>query len=179
MKHDALTFSKEESAFLSRLVEPWVAASLSEQMVKIRLHDGTVVTITSEGVDVARFFECFRLSVNTDSGAVIDESPKAFRVGAQSVRILQSEDWMVREQHSASSLVGDYVGSHCSGVPGSAPLTAEHRCIVDAGVLLTASTGERLLVRCATTPCFLAVIEDDDEIEQDLRNYSLRVLTHA
>jgi len=179
MTHDPLAFSNEELEFLSRLAAPWVAAALSEQLVRIQLDDGTVVSITSEGVDVARFFECFRLAADINGGAVIGQPPAAFSVGAQSVRILQSEEWLAREQRPPSGMVGDYSASHCSGVPGSAPLSAEHRCIVDAGVLLVAPTGERLLIRCAETPCWLRVIEDDDKIERDLRNYSLRDLTWA
>jgi hypothetical protein len=176
MKHEALTFSNEESRILSRLAEPWVAAALSEQVAKVQVADGTVVSITSKGVDVARCFECFRLAVDTDGGAVIGQPPAPFRVGAQSVRILQSEEWLTSENRPASELVGDYVGSHCSGVPGSAPVSAEERCIVDTGVLLVAPTTGRLLICCGSTPCWLRVIENDDKIELVLRNYRLRDL---
>lgn len=179
MKHAVLTFSNEESVFLSRLAAPWVAVTLSDQVVRVRLDDGTVVSITSAGVDVARFFECFRLLVGIGGGTVGSQQPEAFRVGAQSIRILQSEEWLVRESHPPSGLLGNYVGSHCSGVPGSAPVSAEHRCIVDAGILLVAPTGERLLICCDATPCWLKVSEDDDEIQYALQDYSVRDLTYA
>ena len=174
MKHNALTFSNEESEFLSRLAAPWVAAALSQQAVRVQLDDGTVVSITSEGVDVARFFECFRLVVNAERGAVVGLPPTPFSVGAKSILVLQSEEWLIRVPRPASDLVGDHVGSHYSGVPGRAPASAEHHCIVDVGILLAAPTGERLLVRCAATPGWLRVIENHDEIERDLRNYSQR-----
>lgn len=99
MKHDALRFSNQELALLSRLTTPWAAAAITEQVVRIQLEDGTGIAITSEGVDVARFFECFRLAVDTCKEEVIGERPAAFRAGAQTIRILQAEEWLIGEHY--------------------------------------------------------------------------------
>jgi hypothetical protein len=176
MKHAALLLSDKETAYLSRLAEPWVAVELSVQAVRIQISGGTVVTLASQSVDVARFFECFRVGIDLGNGAAFGEPPIGFGSGAQCMRILQTDEWLAAEPRPAGDWVGDYVGSHGTGRPGSAPAAATHSCTVDCGVLFVAPTGQRLLIRCAEMPCWLAITQDDGEIECQLENYGLRDL---
>jgi len=179
MRHSVLRLSDRETVLLSRLAEPWLAVALSDQTVRIQLGEHTVITLTSEGVDVAPFFECFRLNVSSSRRAVVGEPPLGFRTGAEVIQVLESEEWLARERLPPRSLVGDFIGSHCRAAPGNAPVNVEHSCIVDCGVLFTASSGQQLLIRCATTPCWLAVIQDDKTIEKELGEHRLRDLTNS
>lgn len=176
MKHLPLRISDAELALLAKLSKPWMAAAISEQAIRIQVCDGTVVTLTSEGVDMAECFECFRLVVAASRGVVVGEPPVAFQSGVQSVHVLQCDEWLEREHSSVQAVVGHYAGLLCVGMPGSAPTGAKHSCSVDAGVLLRSSTGPGLLIRCAAMPCWLCITDDPVAIQQELKNHGVRDL---
>jgi hypothetical protein len=181
MKKTALKLSTDQLLLLSRLAEPWRAATFSKQTAtKIQLCDDSVIEVTAEGVDVAPLFECFRLSVVLGREKVEGEPPIAFVNGAQRIIILQSEEWLETENHpdATDGLLGNYAGTHHIGAPGRTPSNVEHHCTVDSGILLVAPTGERLLIRCDAVPCWLTITNDDECIEQDLAKHGLRELPY-
>lgn len=176
MKHQPLRISDAELALLAKLTKPWKAAVISEQVVRIQVCDGTVVTLASEGVDVAEYFECFRLVVTASRGVVGGEPPVAFQSGVHSVHVLQCDEWLERELSSVQAVDGHYVGLLCVGMPGSAPTGAKHSCSVDDGVLLLSSTGPGLLIRCAEMPCWLCITDDAAAIRREMKNHGVRDL---
>lgn len=148
---------------LRRLRRAWAAVHVAADAVRVALADGLAVEIRADLADLDPALQAARLRADlvADPGtdAPAGESAGSFAAGGNDVVIFRSATWAEARAEGAGDGAPHAVVQF-TGSPLQRTAHAVAACTVDDAVVVAASDGTGLLVRCGLRPGTLDVVAD-------------------
>jgi hypothetical protein len=152
---------------LRRLRRAWAALHVAEDAVHVRLAEGGAVAIRVDLADLEPALQAARLRADVVPDAPDGEPPGAFAAGGNDVVIFRSATWAEARAEGAGDGAPHTVVQF-TGSPLQRTASAIAACTVDDAVVVAASDGTGLLVRCGLRPGTLDVVADRTAIARFL-----------
>lgn len=145
---------------LRRLRRPWAGVHVTTDAVHVALADGGAVAVRPDAEDVDPALHAVRLRADVvETTPDPSDAPGAFAAGGNDVVIFRSATWA----EPAADAAGDGATGAVVQFTGSPLQRTAHAiaaCTVDDAVVVAASDGTGLLVRCGLRPGTLDVVAD-------------------
>ena len=152
---------------LRRLRRAWAAVHVADDAVHVLLADGAAVAIRADLADVEPALQAARLRADVVSDPPGGEPPGAFAAGGNDVVIFRSATWAeARAEGGGDGAPHAFV--QFTGSPLQRTAHAIAACTVDDAVVVAASDGTGVLVRCGLRPGTLDVVVDRGAIARFL-----------
>jgi len=144
---------------LRRLRRAWAGVHVAAEAVHVALADGGAVAIRVDLVDLEPALQAARLRADVVDDVPAGDPPGAFAAGSNDVVIFRSATWAEARADSAGD-GAPHAFVQFTGSPLQRAADAVAACTVDDAVVVAASDGTGLLVRCGLRPGTLDVVAD-------------------
>ena len=152
---------------LRRLRRAWRGMHVAADAVHVALADGEAVAIRADVADLEPELQAVRLRAEVVPSAPAGDAPGAFAAGSNDVVIFRSATWAeARADSGGDGAPHAYV--QFTGSPLQRTAHAVAACTVDDAVVVAATDGTGLLVRCGLRPGTLDVVADRTAIARFL-----------